>query len=493
MNSMLKMYKTWPFSSGACVALLLGSGPVYAAGFGPADPLRQLDSVPPTAANHMVDTAPGADGCAGNSRVDLTLLEIVSGALCHNPKTQEAWADVKVQAAQVGVSKAAYLPTLNGTLGETKDSSTSRGSSSDPFVVQSNSHYQSAALTLNWVLYDFGARSASVDYAQSKLASALAGQNTALQQVFASTVKDYYAALVAQKDQQATQEIEANAKQVLDAATLRVSHGVAAVSDQLQAQTAYLQASFNRNKAQGDCLAAVGQLAIDMGRRPNMPLHLHDSSDLATPDMTSTDSVDELLKTAQQRHPSLVAARADLDAARANVRMVSAQGRPTISFVGHYNYDNQPQSSGVGQQYLDDTVRDRSVAIQVNIPIFEGFTRTYQVRGAEAQVEGKEASLSDAELQVASSVWSDYQSLQVGTQNVRTSQQIYDSAQQAFDAAQARYAKGVTGIVEVITTQTALANAQQQKISAFADWQNARIQLASSLGSLDLGSLYPAL
>ncbi|WP_410017490.1 TolC family protein [Pseudomonas sp. 6D_7.1_Bac1] len=62
---------------------------------------------------------------------------------------------------------------------------------------------------------------------------------------------------------------------------------------------------------------------------------------------------------------------------------------------------------------------------------------------------------------------------------------------QAFDAAQARYAKGVTGILEVITTQTALANAQQQQISALAGWQNARIQLASSLGSLDVRSLSP--
>ncbi|MCU1739649.1 MULTISPECIES: TolC family protein [unclassified Pseudomonas] len=103
------------------------------------------------------------------------------------------------------------------------------------------------------------------------------------------------------------------------------------------------------------------------------------------------------------------------------------------------------------------------------------------------------ASLNDAELQVASSVWSDYQTLKVGTQNVRTSQEILDSANQAFDAAQARYAKGVTGILEVITTQTALANAEQQQISALAGWQNARIQLASSLGSLDLRSLYPTL
>ncbi|WP_416769545.1 TolC family protein [Pseudomonas sp. RHF3.3-3] len=488
---MLKTRKAMSFTQSVTFALVIGMGPAAAWGFGPSGPLRQFNDVPATAANHMFDSAPEVDGCTDNSRVDLSLLDIVSSALCHNPKTREAWANVKVQTAQVGVSKAAYLPTLSSTLQEAKDSSTSHGTSSNPFVVQSNSHFQNAVMSLNWVLYDFGARSAGVDYAQSKLASALAEQDNALQTVFASTVKDYYAALVAQKDRQATQQIEADAKQVLDAAALRVRHGVAAISDQLQAQTSYYQATFNRNKAEGDWRSALGQVAIDMGRRPNLALHLLGEEGVAPPDLAFEESVEDLLKTAQQRHPSLIAARAELAAAQANEQVVRAQGRPTISFVGKYSYDNQPQSSGAGQQFTGETVRDRSVSLQVNIPLFEGFTRTYQVRGAQAQTESKEAALNDAELQVASSVWSDYQTLKVDTENVRTSQQVLESARQSFDAAQARYAKGVTGILEVITTQTALANAQQQQISAMAGWQNARIQLASSLGNLDLKSIYP--
>jgi outer membrane protein len=467
----------------------LGAGQSFAFELGPRDPLGQFDAVPASPANHMFDPSSADAACSDESRTELTLLDIVSSALCHNPKTRDAWASVKVQAAQVGVAEAAYLPTLTGTLQAAKDKTTSHGMSSDPFSVQSSSNYQNAGLTLTWVLYDFGARSAGLDYAKSKLASALAGQDSTLQSVFAATVKDYYAAFVAQKNLQATRDIEGDAKRVLDAAVIRVQHGVAAVSDQLQAQTSYYQATFNRNKAQGEWQTALGQMAIDMGRRPNRPMHLVETDNLALPDTSFIHSVDELLKTAEENHPSLIAARAELAAAQANEQVVRAQGRPTISFVGKYNYDNQPQSSGAGQDYFGETVRDRSVGIQVSIPIFEGFTRTYQVRGAQAQVEGKEANLTDAELQVASSVWSDYQTLTVDTENARTSQQILDSANQAFDAAQARYVKGVTGILELITTQTALANAQQQRISALAGWQNARIQLASSLGSLDVRSL----
>jgi outer membrane protein len=473
----------------ACTALLFGASTSFGFELGPRDPLRQLDVVPVTAARQMFDPSSASDACADNEKIELALLDIVSAALCHNPKSREAWANVKVQAAQVGVSKAAYLPTLAGTAETAKDKSSNHGTTTDPFYIQSDSSYQNAALTLNWVLYDFGARSASVDYAKSLLASALAGQDSALQTVFANTVKDYYAALVAQKNIQATENIEADAKHVLDAATVRVHRGVAAVSDQLQAQTSYSQATFNRNKAEGDWLAALGLLAIDMGQRPNRSMHLLESDNVALPDTAFVKSVDELLQTAQERHPTLIAARAELAAAQANEKKIRAEGRPTISLVGRYSYNNQPQSSGVGQQYLGETSRDRSIGIQINIPFFEGFTRTYQIRGAQAQIDGKEASLSDAELQVASSVWTSYQTLKVDTENLRTSQEILDSATQAFEAAQARYTKGVTGILELINTQTSLANAQQQRISALAGWQNARIQLAASLGNLGLWSL----
>ncbi|PFH10885.1 outer membrane protein [Collimonas sp. PA-H2] len=472
-----------------CTLSCIGVGQSYGFDMGPKDPLRQFNDVPATPANQMFDPLRASDVCGDDARTELTLLDIVSSALCHNPKTREAWTNVKVQAAQVGMSKAAYLPTLSGTVQAAKDKITNHGTAENPFYNQSNSSYQNAALTLNWVLYDFGARSANVDYAKSMLTSALANQDSALQTVFANTVKDYYAAVVAQKNVQATQDIEADAKRVLDAAVVRVHRGVAAISDQLQAQTAYSQATFNRNKAEGDWLSALGLLAIDMGRRPNRTLHLVESDNVALPDTTFMRSVDELLQTAQERHPSLVAARADLAAAQANEKVIRAQGRPTISFVGKYSYNNQPQSSGVGQQYFGETSRDRSIGIQINIPFFEGFTRTYQIRGAQAQVEGKEASLTDAELQVASSVWTNYQALKVGTDNLRTSQEILDSANLAFEAAQARYARGVTGILELINTQTALANAQQQRIAALAGWQNARIQLAASLGDLGLPSL----
>ncbi|GGC62489.1 protein CyaE [Undibacterium terreum] len=436
------------------------------------------------ATSSMLD--PSTAACSSEQKTALSLMDVVVSSLCNNPRTKAAWATVRLQAAQVGVAKSAYLPTLTASAIAVKDTSSSRGSGSTPFNVDSNSEYQNDTLTLNWMLYDFGLRSAALEAAKKTLASALASQNTALQTVFSNTVNDYYNALVAQKNALSTREIEADAKRVLDAAKFRVGVGVVPISDQLQAQTSYSQAVYNRNKAEGARQSALGILAIDMGRRPNAVYELaeHDAGGLRNTDFVQ--SVDKLLEIAQQGHPSLLAARADLEATQSNVKAVSAEGRPSLSLIVRENYNTQPTSSGFGQIYVGSVNRDRYIGLQLNIPVFEGFSRTYKVRAAQAQVESKQASLADTEQQVAANVWTHYQELKVNTDNLQTTQEILDSAQSAFEAAVGRYKVGVADIVELINTQTALANAHQQRTLALAGWQNARIQLAAALGTLGL-------
>lgn len=61
-------------------------------------------------------TLPGDDhvyGCNGGFEParPLTLPQAVDQALCHNPRVESAWAAIKMQAAEVGEARAAYLPT----------------------------------------------------------------------------------------------------------------------------------------------------------------------------------------------------------------------------------------------------------------------------------------------------------------------------------------------------------------------------------------------
>jgi outer membrane protein len=448
------------------------------------DPLRVM---PPALGNTVSQS--GSRACAELEQPAdsaLTLSVVVSRALCHNPKSREAWAAMRGQAAQVGVAQAAYLPTLSATGQAVRDRARSSGNNSigRPFDFSALSSNRSASVNLGWVLYDFGLRSANLDSAEQTLLSALAKQDATLQTIITTTVKDYYAAQIAQKNIIATRQFEANALQVLDMTRGRVKGGVAAISDQMQAQTDYSQALYNSTKADGDWQTALGTLAVDMGAPPTLHYRLSDGDESAA--AIQLQSVDDMLRVAEQNHPSLRAARADLAAAQAYERSIRAQGRPSLSLIGQYNTSKQAESPGGGQPFIETQRNDRYIGIKLDVPLFEGFGRTYKVRGAEAQTAEKAASVDEASLAVAVSVWSSYQQLRVSSTNIQTAQQIVDSAKQSLDAAQSRYLHGVTDIRELTTAQNTFADATRQQIKAVADWHYARIQLAASVGQLDL-------
>ena len=186
----------------------------------------------------------------------LTLVEAVERALCNNTQTRQAWVRIKVQAAAVGFSKAAYLPSVTGSLQGVHDESSTNVRDHPELSSNNRSDGATASVSLSWVLYDFGGRDSGLRNARELLAAAQANHEATLQAVFAAVTKDYYAAQGAQGVKDASVEIERAAKDSFEAASGRVNKGVAPVSDVLQAHTAFAQAIFNREKAEGEWQAA---------------------------------------------------------------------------------------------------------------------------------------------------------------------------------------------------------------------------------------------
>jgi outer membrane protein len=79
------------------------------------DPFSTLGLVAPTQSGsvHQSLLASPCKLDAINIESALSLPDIVERALCNNPQTREAWANARYQAAQVGISKSAYLPSIN--------------------------------------------------------------------------------------------------------------------------------------------------------------------------------------------------------------------------------------------------------------------------------------------------------------------------------------------------------------------------------------------
>jgi outer membrane protein len=453
------------------------------------DVFNTMAQVPSTASGALLSARGSVGPCTfGPPSQPLALPEAVDRTLCNNPKTQEAWANVKVQAAGVGIAKAAYLPTLSATAQSVRDDSITQVTDHPELSSANRETIDSESVSANWVLWDFGGRQAALKNASELLAAARASEDATLQDAFANVAKDYYAAQAAQGDVVAAQETESISHNSFVAASARVNKGIAPISDQLQAQTSYAQAVFARGKAQGDMEAALGRLAADMDMSPDTSLALPETAEGVLPDASFAESVASLIAQAKRTHPSVIAAQAQLDAAIAKADETRAQGLPTVSLTAKYSNNNQPATLGLGIPQFPATGHDWYFGIQVNIPLFEGFGRTYQIRQAEAQSEVQRDTVDEVMQKVALDVWTGYESLQTGTQNLTNTAALLNIATHSFDVASHRYTAGVGNILELLNAQAALADAKKQRIQALTDWRNDRLQLASKLGRLDMGS-----
>lgn len=414
----------------------------------------------------------------------LRLAEAVERALCNNPKTRAAWAAVKAQAAGVGVARAAYLPTISANWQGVRESSVTDIENHPLLGSDIVSNVQSESASLNWTLYDFGGREAALKNANALLQAARATQDATLQTVFASIAKDYTTSQAASGALEAAKDIEQMTRESMTAAQARVDRGIAPVTDALQAQTQHEQALFSLTKAESDEQTALGTLASDMNLDPSVPLDVPPVAENASADKAFSSSVEQLIRDVQLTHPSVRAAQAQYEASLAKVSQTRAQGLPSVSLIAKYSRNNAPQSLGLGEPTWPARGHDAFIGVQVSIPLFEGFARHYQIDQAKAQAERQQDALDDTRRQVALDVWTSYQKLTGATKNAENSANLLAISVRAWEAARHRYDAGVGNILELLNTQTALANAKQRRIQALADWDNARVDLASKLGTL---------
>lgn len=448
-------------------ALMHAAWPASAAGLD--DPFSTQAKVSPSPAARDICTRVRPDHA-------LSMAEVIDIAMCNNPQTRASWAAARARAAQLGASIASYLPTLTAQGTATHSAAHTGG-------VSTTSNKESASLSASYLLYDFGERKANVENAQELLMAANADSDSTAQNLFLSAVQAYYGLLSATASVDALRVAEASAQQALEAAQTRYHAGAATPADVLQAKTALSQAVLNRITADGNERDARGTLANVMG------INLTHAVALAPPPATAPDLVTEkdighLLDLAREERPDLAAADAKIKAAKASERAIQASGLPQLSL------DASASSSGTSYAGGSSaSSRSGSIGLTLTFPFFTGFKTTYQTEAARAQLQNDIATRDQLANQIALEVWKAYQSLLTNSQAYRTAEDLVDSAAQSEKVAMGRYRAGVGNILDMLTAQSALASARQQKVTALYNWRIAKFSLAQSIGVLDMSAL----
>jgi outer membrane protein TolC len=126
-----------------------------------------------------------------------------------------------------------------------------------------------------------------------------------------------------------------------------------------------------------------------------------------------------------------------------------------------------------------------TVSLGFRIPIFAGFSRLYNQREAVALADAAAARTDLLGQQVVFQVFSSYYALQTAARRVRTSADLMASAEQSNQVALGRYRAGVGSVLDLLSAQTALADARAQQVLAHLQWNTSLAQLGHDAGVLD--------
>jgi outer membrane protein len=402
----------------------------------------------------------------------VTLAEVVDIALANSPLTRATYRQARSEAANVRSQRGAYLPTLDASAAFSRvKQPTAQGQNSTPLSAYG------PALSLSYLLFDFGGREAKVAEARQALLAADWRHNAMIHDVVLAVQQAYFQYLSTKALLDAAHATLTQAQASLDAANGRHDAGVATIADVLQARTALAQARLGVDTLEGQVLAARGALATAMGLPAYVPFDVG-GLPAELPLDRARPAVDDLIAAGRLSRPDFAAQRALAQKAAAHVGVVRAEGLPSLSLQG-----------SAGRNYYGggapDTHQDNWVArVQLSVPLFHGFSHTNDLRGAREDEAAAWAQAASYEQQVVLEVWTSYYALEAATQRVRTSGALLASATQSEQVALARYKEGVGTVLELLTAQAALGSARALEIQARSDWYVAVARLAHDSGAL---------
>jgi outer membrane protein len=402
----------------------------------------------------------------------LSLPAAVDIALCRNPATRTAWAAAHQQAAALGSAESAWLPTITASDAESRTNGPHVDVTGAEVTTPQNTN--DAAVSLSWTLYDFGARGGRIHSARYLLDASAATANSTVQQTVFNVVQSFYGVVAGDAALLAAKSAEAVAARSVDITKALQQGGAATLGDVLQAETAHDQEVLVRVQATQTDKSAIAALAITLGLPADQPLKL--KAEPVPADVPAfIGRIPDLMAEAMRQRPDLAAALAQRDSAMADVTVARAAGRPSISI---YAGKDRIDTTGIPLQNYGQ------IGVSITVPIFTGFNVGYGVRQAQAALEAREVNAEQIRLNISRDVWNGYYGLDAANQQLAATATLVKTAAENQEVAVGRYKAGVGTILDLLTAQTAAANAQQIRITAEFNWQVARAQLALALGRL---------
>ena len=411
------------------------------------------------------DRLPGQQG-SGTPAVDpdkaYELAELIDIAQRTNPETRIAWERAREAALGVGIAESIYAPMLSAQA----VAAAQRAPFPLPKTVLTPQGFFTAdtqfflpALTLKWLLFDFGGKQATVDATKEALAAANFGFNATHQKIVFDVTRAYYTLNAVQGRVEVARTSLKQAQTLQDAAESRRARGLATLPEVLQAREKTARASYELQETIAGETDSRMALLEAMGVRPTTPLRVAGLGARALPAMVE-QTAEKLVARALEQRPDLLARVAVVREREADIRKAQSDFRPRIVVTGNVlqNIGRVRTSDIPGWASVNDTGYGAALAIEV--PLFDGSLRKSRLRVAESQRRAAEEELELARDRTARQVVKAYEDLKVALQQREAAVALLTAANKSYDAVLDSYRHGVATFVDVTNAQTGLTKAR---------------------------------
>lgn len=398
----------------------------------------------------------------------MTLDEAVRRSLEASPTVAQGSGAVRSAAATERSAKGAFLPTLSASASSSLTAAQQLGSQTGLGDGFADSY--GAGISASVPVYTGGRRTAELRQARAETSAAEATLDAQRYSVVLATKRTFFEVLRADDLIRVAGSQVKRAEEAQEAAELRLRVGSATRSDVLRARLelgdarqALAQARSDREVAGfalGRAVGAPGPVAADASG-PLRP----------TPLAIPADSLVSLVRTAA---PSVRAEAAGVTAAEAGTAAARAQYRPTITLGTGADWANQDPA-------LDGRA-NWDLRLGVSIPIFDGYQREASVERARVQADVARVQLADAERAARAELERTLSALRLAEQRIGLAEEAVQVAEEDLRVQDQRYRMGSSTMLERMTSQAALTQAENDLVAARYDYQLARAELEALVG-----------
>jgi outer membrane protein len=413
---------------------------------------------------------------APDSARKISLNEAIRMANQNAPAAVQAEGVERTSRAAKVSAIGAIMPSLSLSAGRVIQygGGQTRVNSNGEQVTIASAPVNSTGLNLNMTLFDGGQRLYNLRTTDYGIAAAEANRVAVKYNVALQVKQQYYAVLAAIESRDAAQFQMAQASEQFKTSVAKVRAGVATRSDSLRgviqignAQLALITAQSNKEAADAALTRLVGSEApvtADPASVQENMAALPDSAELAA---------------LAKRGPAVQQAQANVEASEEQTKASKAPYLPSLSASYSRLGSGTDKRFGLGNDPFSYNGR---LSFLLSYPVFNNFQREEQIVRAKVAETNAQVMLRDTELAAQQTLTQNIGALRSASQRVAVQVASVAAAEEDVRVQQQRYNIGASTFLDLITSQAALATAQQALIQARYDYRIARAQLEALIG-----------